>query len=246
MYKIPNSLEEAIAQARTATSRALEAGLSKIQIELVIPEIALQAQPLALEFTELFSEYGSGLKVLFTDTGAAALARRDWGETVFQVTDLGSRFTSVAMKVTPEDEAFLVVAPSSIEVQSVEKLCELAGHRPVVLLIPQLEDVSIVGIGYAARQLRERFLRTLVSSYYFRPVDGAAVLRVYPGLWQVWREKEGDYQLIGEQAEKPAGEALDLLLAGQMAGDEASEVIDRPKSPGLLANLERFIRALSR
>ena len=38
-----------------------------------------------------------------------------------------------------------------------EALCNEAADRPVVLLNPQLEDVAVVGIGYAARQLRERF-----------------------------------------------------------------------------------------
>jgi len=46
----------------------------------------------------------------------------------------------------------LFIAPSAVEVAQVEKLCEAAGSRPVVLF-NCLEDVSI-GIGYAGRQLR--------------------------------------------------------------------------------------------
>jgi len=160
---LPNSLEETILQAKAATQLALESGARRIQVELVIPEIALLAS--------IFDSYGSGLRVIFPDTGAAMLARRDWGETVFQLGDLGSRFIPIENKIKPEDEAFLVVCPSSVEINSVEKLCYLAEDRPVVLLIPQLEDVSVVGIGYAARQLRERFLSTLESCYYFRPLE---------------------------------------------------------------------------
>ncbi|MGH2414942.1 MAG: DUF1995 family protein [Microcystaceae cyanobacterium] len=245
MTTFPNSLEDAIAQAKEATQAALNDGYRRVQIELLIPEIALQAQSLALEFISLLEEYGSGLKVFFPDTGAAALARRDWGETAFNITDLGSRFTPIDAKVAPEDRAFLLVAPSSVEVNAVEKLCNLAGDRPVVILIPQLEDVAIVGIGYAARQLRERFLSTLESCYYFRPLEGAAVLRAYPSLWQVWLEKKDNYELIAEESQKPMGDALEFLLAQASGNNEEDSQTPKPKKSGLLANMQKMFRALS-
>jgi hypothetical protein len=80
---------------------------------------------------------------MFPDTGAAALARRDWGETAFLVADLGSRNTPIEKKISERDQAYLVIAPSAVEVQTVERLCELAGDRPVVLLIPSLWQVYL-------------------------------------------------------------------------------------------------------
>ncbi|MDJ0725655.1 MAG: DUF1995 family protein [Prochloraceae cyanobacterium] len=249
MSQFPQSLEEAIAQAQVATTEALNSGYQRVQVELVIPEIALQAQSLAKQFTILFASYGSGLKVLFADTGAAALARRDWGETEFKVSDIGTSRSPVERRMSDDDRLFLVVCPSSVEVAQVEKLCNLAGDRPVVLLIPQLEDVSIVGIGYAARQLRDRFISTLYSCYYFRPLDSAAVLRCHPSLWQVWLEKADDeYELIAEDSEKPMGEALENILIKATSptnsdGDNNSS--PQPKKSGLFGNLQKFLRALS-
>jgi hypothetical protein len=245
-YKIPQTLEEAIAQAKEATKTALQSGLNVVQIELVIPEIALKAQYLAAEFTSLFADDDSGLKVLFPDTGAAALAKRDWGETSFSVTDLGSSRSPIEMKVNDLDRAFLVISPSAVEVSQVEKLCNLAGDRPVVLVIPQLEDISIVGIGYAARQLRERFLNNLQSSYYFRPLEGAVVWRVFPGLWQVWREKDDDYQLIAEQPTKPQGETLDKILRQVTVGEDNNpdSIAVRQKS-GFFSGIKSFLKALN-
>jgi hypothetical protein len=251
MSIIPNTLEEAIVQAKAATQTALEAGCTRLQIELVIPEIALQAQYLALEFTSLFADYGSGLKVFFPDTGAAALARRDWGETPFQVNDLGSSRTPIDMKVSATDQAFLVISPSAVEVSLVERLCNLAEDRPVVLVIPQLEDISIVGIGYAARQLRERFLSILESSYYFRPLEGAVVYRTYPNLWQVWLEKEeDDYELISEQTQKPLGEALERILLQATSPSSEETNSESPTSPvrkksSFLSGITSFLKALS-
>jgi Domain of unknown function (DUF1995) len=243
---VPQNLEEAIEQAKVATLAALEAGCNRVQIELVIPEIALQAQSLALQFTSLFEDHGSGLRVLFPDTGAAALARRDWGETTFKISDLGSRFIPVDMKISEEDTIFLIVCPSSVEINSVEKLCNLAGDRPVVLLIPQLEDLYVVGIGLAARQLRERFVSILESAYYLRSLEGAVVLRSYPSLWQVWLEKEQGYELIAEEPQKLAGEALELLLIKATSGTNSeTNESPKPKKAGLLTNMQRFLRALS-
>ena len=243
---VPQSLEEAIAEAIIFTKQALLDGRTRLQVELAIPEIALQAQSLGLEFTSLFQDYGSGLRVIFPDTGAAALARRDWGETDFRISDLGSRYIPVDQKISDEDQAFLVVSPSSVEVQSVENLCNLAGDRPVVLLIPQLEDVSIVGIGYAARSLRERFLKTLETSYYFRPLEGAVVLRAYPSLWQVYLEKEDGYELIAEVPEKPLGEVLENLILEKTTPTTANgEESIKPKKAGLFTSMNRFLKALN-
>lgn len=243
---VPQSLEAAIAEAIIVTKKALENGSTRLQIELVIPEIALQAQSLGLEFTALFQDYGASLNVIFPDTGAAALARRDWGETDFRISDLGSRYIPIDQKISDEDQAFLVVSPSSVEVLSVEKLCDLAGDRPVVLLIPQLEDVSIVGIGYAARQIRERFLKTLETSYYFRPLEETLVLRAYPSLWQVYLEKEGVYELIAEVPEKPLGEALENLILEKTTPISADgEAIVKLKKAGLFASMNRFLKALN-
>ena len=235
MSNVPQTLEDAIAQAKLSTQAALDDGYRRLQVELIVPEVALQAQAIALEFSSLFE---SNLRIIFPDTGAAALARRDWGETPFAISDLGSSRTSIERKISEEDQAFLLACPSSVEVEQVEKLCNLAGDRPVVLLIPQLENVSIVGIGYAARQLRERFISTLESCYYFKPLDGAVVLRSYPSPWQVWLENEG-YELAAEEPQKPMGDRLDQILA------KASNQEQPVKSRGLLANLQQFLRALS-
>ncbi|MGK7931986.1 MAG: DUF1995 family protein [Microcystaceae cyanobacterium] len=245
MSEFPNSLEDIVVQAKAATQVALESGVKLCQIELVIPEIALQAQSLAQQFIPLLEEYGSGLRVLFPDTGAAALARRDWGDTSFSVSDMGSRNTPVEYKITDEDTAFLVVCPSSVEVQSVEKLSQLANDRPVVLLIPQLEDVSIVGIGYAARQLRERFISQIETAYYFRVLEGAVVMRSYPNLWQVWLEKEEQYELIAEEPTKPMGEALDIIINKALGNDSDDQTVAKPKQGGLFSEIGRFFKALS-
>ncbi len=245
MTHIPQTLEDAIAQAKEATTNALNDGCQRIQIDIVLPEIALKSQTIAQEFLPLFTQYGEGLKVVFSDTGAASLARRDWGETIFKISDLGSSRTPVEYKISDEDQAFLVVCPSAVEVAQVEKLCNLAGDRPVVLLIPQLENIAMIGIGYAARQLRERFLSTIETCYYLKPSDELSILRQYPNPWQVWLQKDDNFELIAEEPQKPMSDTLDLILRGLSGEGEAGETTTTSKNTGIFGSMKQFLKALS-
>ncbi|USR92825.1 DUF1995 family protein [Phormidium yuhuli AB48] len=252
--ELPDDLEDAIAQAKAATKAALEDGYRLIQVEIVYPE--LKAQPIAETFIPVLTEMGYTLKVMFPDTGAAALARRDWGDTPFKITDVGSRRLPVTSQMEETDECYLLVEPSDVEIEQVEKLANEAGDRPVILLLPRLESVATVGIGYAARQLRERFLSKITSCYYVRPLPGGALLRIYPSPWIVWSlNEDNQYEVLTEMSYKPVGEELERLLMGEELEPESSEAAEadpgaspnpsKPKSRGLFAEVQRFIRALT-
>lgn len=236
MSDLPSSLEETIDQAIASTKAAIEDGVIRLQVEMVIPE--LKQQPIAERFLSVFQDLGLQFKVFFPDAGAAALAKRDWNNPDFTIRGINE----IQATIEPDDEAFLVVNPSAVEVQDVEKLCNEAQDRTVVILNPTLEDVSIVGIGYAARQLRERFLSTLTSCYYYRPLPDAAVLRRHPGGWQVWQEVGDQYELQAELPERPSSEAIDQLLYG---GDESDENTAPKPKKSLLGEVQKFLRALS-
>ncbi|MEM7792948.1 MAG: DUF1995 family protein [Cyanobacteria bacterium P01_C01_bin.118] len=236
MSDLPNSLEETIDQAIVSTKAAIEDGITRLQVEMVIPE--LKQQPIAERFLSLFQDLGLQFKVFFPDAGAAALAKRDWNNPDFTIRGINE----IQATIEPDDEAFLIVNPSAVEVQDVEKLCNEAQDRTVIILNPTLEDVSIVGIGYAARQLRERFLSTLTSCYYYRPMPDAAVLRRHPGGWQVWQEVGDQYELQAELPERPSSEALEKILYG---GDESEDSAAPKPKKSLLGEVQKFLRALS-
>ncbi|NJM74104.1 MAG: DUF1995 family protein [Scytonema sp. RU_4_4] len=241
MAEFPNTLEDAIAQAREATKAALAEGYKRLQIEILIPE--LKPILIAEQFLPVFEEYGSRLKVFFPDAGGAALAHRDWRDVPFKILDIGTGKLSLEQKIEPEDEIFFLIAPTVVEVIEVEKIAQLVGDRPLVILNPRLEDLGAVGIGYAARQLRERFVKTIESCYYLRSRDNqTAVFRCYPRPWEVWLEKEGEYQKIAEFPQKPSGDELDLILAKAQLTSGAQGV--SLVKPNLFKGLQRFLRAL--
>lgn len=240
MTELPKTLEDAIAQAQEATKAALADGYSLLQVELLFPE--LKPMPVAQQFLSVFDSFGSQLKVFFPDAGATALARRDWGDVPFKILDVGTGKMPVQQQIQPEDQVFLFIAPSGVEVIQLEKLCEEAAPRPIVIFNPLWEDLRGVGIGYAARQLRNRFLNTIESCYHLRPLEGAALFRCYPSPWQVWLETDEDYQLIKELSTKPAGDEIEDILAATTQPANSPQ----PKKSGPFANLQRFLRTLSR
>jgi hypothetical protein len=240
MSQLPTTLEESIALAQAATIAAIAAGHRRITVEIAIPE--LKSMNLARQFIESFIERGNTLKVLFPDSGAAALARRDWQDINFKIDDLGNSRSQIAGKIQAEDQLYIAIDPSAVEVAQVEQLCNAAGDRPVILFLPHLEDAAIVGIGYAARQLRDRFLTTLTCAYYIKPLESAAIYRCYPAQWQVWMEKDDEYMLLAESPHKPVGDELDAILMPSTPGDSATST----KSPGIFTSLGRFLRTLSR
>jgi hypothetical protein len=235
MPELPATLDDAIAQSQQATQTAIASGLTRLQVELAFPE--LKVMPVAEKFIPAFEDLGSQLRVFFPDAGSAALARRDWGEKSYSIRAMGE----IKGQIQPEDKLFIFVEPSAVEVAQVEKLCEAALDRPVILLNPRLEDVATIGIGYAGRQLRDRLLNTFEACYYLKPLEGAALLRSFPDSWQVWMEKDTEYQLIAEEPQKPMGEALDEIFARATGQPTAQQ----PSRKGLLSGLQQFLRALS-
>jgi hypothetical protein len=240
MVDFPVTMDDAIAQARSATQAAIAAGYTRLQVELLLPE--LKPLPIAAPYLTVFEEFGSGLKVFFSDAGAAALARRDWAELPYRVKSLdvaGARQTSTVEElVDPEDQAVVFIAPTAVEVSVVEQVCKAVGEIPVVLFNPRLEDVGTVGIGYTARKMRDRFLTTFEPCYYLRPLAQSALLRCYPAAWQVWLEGEERYTLLAEEPQKPNSERLDQIFAA------VNPQAGQPKR-GFLSNLQQFLKALS-
>jgi hypothetical protein len=246
MAELPKTLEDAVIQAQQATQAAIADGQTRLQVELLFPE--LKFMPVAQQFIPVFESYGDKLKVFFADAGACALARRDWGSVPYKIQDIGTgRAASLETKIQPEDEIFLFVSPTSQEVPQLEQLCQTIGEqRPFIMLNPRLEDAGTVGIGYAARQTRERFIKTIESCYYLRPIfEEAAVFRCYPGMWEIWVENSGTYEKAAELPQRPTGEEIDMILAkGQPTTNPNGETAPARK-PNMLRGLQRFLRALS-
>lgn len=232
---LPDSLEDAIEQAINAIAAGLDAGISHLSIDLRFQELKTLA--VAEFFARYFAQrYGANWSAIFADAGAAALAQRDWVDLPMNA----RRINEGRAAIRPEDQAVLLISPTSMEVEQVEKLLELAGDRPVVLLNPRLENAE-VGVGLAARRMRERFVNRFTVAYYLQPLPLGAVWRCYPQGWQVWQQLPdgaGDVrmQCVAETDQRPSGDDVDRLFR-RNSGQGTSSLLDK---------LQQFISALAR
>lgn len=159
------------------------------------------------------------------------MAKREWGDL-----DVSVRGVNEGRRaIREEDKAFLLVEPSSVEVDLVEKLVQLAGDRPFVMLNPRLEN-SEVGLGLSARRLRDRFLSTFETAYYIKPLELGALWRCYPQTWQVWLNTEEGMQFLSEVEQRPSSDDIDRLFR-QKTGQ---------KSGSFLGRLQELFNALGR
>jgi hypothetical protein len=222
---LPHSLEDAVDQAIVSLGYALDGGVSRILLDLRFDE--LKPLPVAYGLAVFLRErFGTDWQVLFADAGMAALARRDWAD--LEVSMRGVNEGRSAIRA--EDRAFLLVAPSAIEVDRLERLLALAGDRPFILFNPRLESAE-VGIGLTARRLRERFINSFTVVYYLQPLAQGALFRAYPQGWQVWQTPEMVRVYGGN--DRPSGEEIDNLFR-----------VRTGKGSSWLSRLQGFITAL--
>jgi len=200
------------------------------------------------------------VKVVCSDAGSAALLKSKWTESDLEVASLTDR-----MPVDGGEDVVLVARPDHTTLEECEKLVakaeafnaakveewEAGGGRGegqaeeeprgtmVVLFNPKLVSGD-VGIGLGNRIMQKRFMPKFTHTYYLSPMGGGAVsvFRKYPGLWQVWRERadmEGRYDLLFEQASRPAGDDLFYRLD---EADRRDELVARGEDPDAPENAE--------
>lgn len=232
----PDSLETSISQAVEATKAAIADHKTLLQVEIAIPE--LKPLPVAQQYLSELPDLGQNVKVFFSDTGAAALARHQWQNISYELRGI----EELLDPVQPENDAFVFIAPTPVEVGKVEQICNQAGDRVCILLNPKLEDVSIVGIGMAGRTLRERFLNNIESCYTFLPLERGAVIRSYPSDWQIWwaegEEDNREHQILASEENRPSGERIGQILASLTATEDV-------RKPSLFDNMQQFWKALT-
>ncbi len=234
---LPADLRAAEAQALAALGQALGArAAGRWTVELRFE--GLRLLPVALRLLEALNRGEPTATLVFTDAGAAALARRDAPEQAERLTSLSDRRRlqrRAAESEEPSEDAgvLVLVAPSQAEYSEVEEIC-LAHRGAVVLLNGRLEDAAI-GIGSVARERRRGFLATWESAYALIPRGASALRRSFPDSWELYRQDPDGFRLAGRFETKPDQEEIDQALA---AGGQALDV-----AAGLGA-LDRFIEGL--
>jgi len=166
------------------------------------------------------------VKAIYPDAGVAAMLSNQWPDRTFAISSLNSR-----RPVAAEDALVVLACPDPPgaddclrAVRLTSEQDEQAGvpERPVVLFNQRLSSGD-VGLGLNARRLRSNFLARFTTTYSLRPIgDVGSVFRRYPEQWKVFVEEPGTpgrYLLAATTASRPAGDALDAIVARALGED---------------------------
>jgi hypothetical protein len=219
---LPADLRSAEAEALQAVEAALTAdprGLWTVELRFE----GLRIMPVALRLLTALSPTRPGLRLLFPDAGAAALARRDAPDQASQLSSLGD-----LMRLQQADGGsegpLMLVAPTPADYEEVEQVC--AQHRgPVLLLNGRLEDAA-VGIGTVARERRKGFLAGWQCAYALIPTGDGALRRAYPDDWQLYRRDPDGYRAAARFETRPDPEQQAEALASGGVG-RSLQAVDR-------------------
>jgi hypothetical protein len=226
---LPPDLRTAEAEALASLRSAL-AGDPRGRWTLELRFEGLRLLPVVLRLVGELESSVPGIRLLFSDAGAAALARRDGPELAERI----ATFSDHLRLRQSGAEVLILVGASQADYGTVESVCQAHAGR-VVLVNPNLED-GAVGIGSVGRERRRGFLAQWEAAYALIPLAGSALRRAHPLDWELFRLDPDGYRFAASFDHRPDGEERDGALQGDGSGGIAMTLrsVDR-----LLDGLQR-------
>ena len=199
---LPADLRTAEVEALAAVQAALGAGQRGLwTVEFRFE--GLRIMPVALRLLAALTPAHPGIRLLFPDAGATALAKRDAPDQAAQLSSLGD-LMRLQQADGGSEGVLILVAPTPADYEEVEQVCAL--HRGVVVMVNgRLEDAA-VGIGTVARERRKGFLSGWQSAYALIPTAEGALRRAYPDDWQLYRCDPDGYRSVTSFEQRPDAE----------------------------------------
>ena len=211
---LPPDLRAAEAEA-SASLRSALAGDPRGRWTLELRFEGLRLLPVVLRLVGELESSAPGIRLLFPDAGAAALARRDGPELAERI----ATFSDHLRLGESGAEVLILVGASQADYGTVESVCQAHAGR-VVLVNPGLED-GAVGIGSVGRERRRGFLAQWEAAYALIPLSGSALRRAHPLDWELFRLDPDGYRFAASFDHRPDGEERDEALQGDGSGGMA-------------------------
>jgi len=251
-YTLPDSFEDAAEKCSRTVASVLESGISKMRVDFDtsagdITYTTLRnslpiARVLTLQLAQKLCVGEDGqprgrLQVLMPDEGTAALIAREWAPPPTVRPACIARF-----RVPDDATACLVVAPTALDAAALGALLNAdaiaSGAVPLIVLNPQLVDMSTGALGLEGRALIKRMASELQDVFVLQTLPGAAITRTYPGNFAIWQEDRaapGGFKFVRDDSKRPSAFSVSEEL---MQADSAA--------PGFIREIGQFIKGLQR
>lgn len=207
---LPADLRRAEQEAQLACRTALAAdsrGLWTVDLRFE----GLRMLPVVLRLAEDLLEPHPDLRILFSDMGATALARRDAPHLADRIASLDDQ-RRLQQQGSTAAGPLLLVGVSPADGELVEALC--GEHRGAMVLVNGSLEDRAVGIGSVARSRRRTFVSRWQAAYALIPTAVSALRRAYPDPWTLYRLDADGYRPVAEFEQRPDPEQQAEALAG--------------------------------
>ena len=144
----------------------------------------------------------------YSDPGAVALAQRDYAEIKDKIFTFKSFNDSPHIKEV--DSILISMLPQPYDFDSFEPMCDNYKGKHFSIN-SKFEDANI-GIGSVIRERRKNFVKTWVNSYFLQPLNGGALMHIYPNNWMLYKEIENKYYFVNDFETKPDNETIFINL----------------------------------
>eukprot|EP00250_Pteridium_aquilinum_P034650 c7880_g1_i1 orf=136-1098(-) len=213
-FSVPSTVEESIEQALSACKQARRDGLTRLQLELLLPLIGatdLDDWPGGIQ-----QQFKAAMPVVSSLFGGLIDGQDPAQENVINnyILDDGD-----AVGVWESKKVALVLFPNADCLEKIKSLDSINNDRPLLLVNPQWQGGQVISdFGFGAqRKSREEFVASFNTVYYLKQLrilgEDVRVLKCYPGNWQVFVvDSRGSSDCIAVEEDRPSYNKLQDLL----------------------------------
>ena len=205
MFYLPEDLNKALSDMEKATLANVYSDENRFTIEFKFEGIKFNN--ICIRLYKLLSKNNNTF-ITYGDTGAAALAQRDFYEIKEKIYTFKS-FTD-STQINNIDSVLISMLPQPYDFDSFEPMCENFKGKHYSIN-PKFED-SNIGIGNVIRERRKNFVKTWNNIYYLQPLNKSALMHISPNNWSLFKEINSKYIFVKDFEKKPDNETIFINL----------------------------------
>ncbi len=205
MLLLPKDLNNALVDMEKSALSNLNSQDSRFTIDFRFE--GLKFNKIGFKLFDFFSKQNNTF-LTYSDPGAVALAQRDYAEIKDKIFTFKSFNDSPHIKEV--DSILISMLPQPYDFDSFEPMCDNYKGKHFSIN-SKFEDANI-GIGSVIRERRKNFVKTWVNSYFLQPLNGGALMHIYPNNWMLYKEIENKYYFVNDFETKPDNETIFINL----------------------------------
>jgi len=205
MLLLPKDLNNALIDMEKSALSNLNSQDSRFTIDFRFE--GLKFNKIGFKLFDFFSKQNNTF-LTYSDPGAVALAQRDYAEIKDKIFTFKSFNDSPHIKEV--DSILISMLPQPYDFDSFEPMCDNYKGKHFSIN-SKFEDANI-GIGSVIRERRKNFVKTWVNSYFLQPLNGGALMHIYPNNWMLYKEIENKYYFVNDFETKPDNETIFINL----------------------------------